>query len=129
MARKARILVVDDEPNVSFTYRLILQQQGYEANAATSTEEACKRLEEGGIDLLICDLSLERQEDGFDVINYARSVDPEIEVILLTGYASIDANDRAERDGISVLFKPVDVQQLLDLIAGMLKTKQGIEHG
>ncbi len=128
MTRKARILVVDDEPNVSFTYRLILQQQGYEANAATSTEEACKRLEEGGVDLLICDLSLERQEDGFDVINYARSVDPEIEVVLLTGYASIEANDRAERDGISVLFKPVDVQQLLDLIAEMFKTKQGIER-
>ena len=42
MKRKSHILVVDDEPNVLVTYRLILQQQGYEVSAALSSEEARK---------------------------------------------------------------------------------------
>ncbi len=42
MTRKSHILVVDDEPNVLVTYRLILQQQGYEVSAALSSEEARK---------------------------------------------------------------------------------------
>ena len=44
MKRKCHILVVDDEPNVLVTYRLILQQQGYEVSAAMSAEEARKML-------------------------------------------------------------------------------------
>ncbi len=42
MERKCHILVVDDEPNVLVTYRLILQQQGYEVSAALSAERGAE---------------------------------------------------------------------------------------
>ena len=64
--------MVDDEPNVLVTYRLILQQQGYEVSAAISSEEARNMLQKGGVDLLLCDLSLEKQQSGFDVIEFGR---------------------------------------------------------
>lgn len=120
-ARKPHILVVDDEPNVLVTYRLILQQQGYEVNAAISSEEARGLLGKGGVDLLLCDLSLEKQQSGFDVIQFGREVDPSLSAVLLTGYASVEANDRAERENIPVLFKPIDIQQLLTVIAELLR--------
>ncbi len=119
--KKPHILVVDDEPNVLVTYRLILQQQGYEVSAAISSEEARNVLQKGGIDLLLCDLSLEKQQSGFDVINFGRGVDPTIQTVLLTGYASVEANERAEQDNIPVLFKPIDIQQLLQVIAELLR--------
>ncbi len=121
MKSKSHILVVDDEPNVLVTYRLILQQQGYEVSAALSSEEARKALAEDDIDLLLCDLSLEKQENGFDVIEFARQKNPQMPTVLLTGYATQEANDRAEELGIPVLFKPIDIKELLETISEMLR--------
>ena len=108
--RKSNILVVDDEPNVLLTYRLILQQQGYDVCAALSSEEARTAIREQTIDLLLCDLSLERQESGFDVIDFAKRKDPLMPTVLLTGYATPEANDRAQQLGIPILFKPIDIK-------------------
>jgi DNA-binding NtrC family response regulator len=113
--------VVDDEPNVLVTYRLILQQQGYAVSAAISSSEARNILQQGNVDLLLCDLSLEKQQSGFDVIQFGRSLDASLQAVLLTGYASIEANERAEQENIPVLFKPIDIQQLLQVIAELLR--------
>jgi len=121
MKRKCNILVVDDEPNVLLTYRLILQQQGYTACAAISSEEARQAIRDQDIDLLLCDLSLEKQESGFDVIEFARQKNPLMPVVLLTGYATPEANERAQQLAIPVLFKPIDIKELLDTITGLLK--------
>lgn len=120
MTRKAHILVVDDEPNVLTTYRLILELQGYRASAATSSLEALEALARGDIDLLLCDLSLERQQSGFDVVEYARTKDPNIPCALLTGYANTDAIAWAEQHRIPILFKPIDIRQLLQTITELL---------
>ena len=119
--RNCHILVVDDEPNVLITYRLILQQRGYDVSAAISSEEARKVLGETAIDLLLCDLSLEKQENGFDVIEFARRRNEAMPAVLLTGYATSEANDRAQELGIPVLFKPIDINELLVTISTLLK--------
>jgi DNA-binding NtrC family response regulator len=121
MERRCHILVVDDEPHVLLTYRMILQQQGYEVSAAISAEEARQMLLERKIDLLLCDLSLEKQENGFDVIEFARRKDPQMPAVLLTGYATQDANLRADETGIPVLFKPIDIKELLHTITELLR--------
>jgi len=121
MKHSFHILVVDDEPNVLVTYRLILQQRGYEVSAALSSEEARQMLAERPIDLLLCDLSLEKQENGFDVVKFARQKSPHMPVVLLTGYATQEANDRAEELGIPVLFKPIDINELLNTISALLR--------
>jgi DNA-binding NtrC family response regulator len=121
MNRKCHILVVDDEPNVLITYRLILQQRGYEVSAALSSEEARQALATKTIDLLLCDLSLEKQENGFNVIELARQKDPRMPTVLLTGYATPEANDRAAQLGIPVLFKPIDINELLETISTLLR--------
>jgi DNA-binding NtrC family response regulator len=120
MDYKCHILVVDDEPHVLLTYRLILQQQGYDVSAAISADEARKMLVERKVDLLLCDLSLEKQENGFDVIEFARQKEPEMPAVLLTGYATQDAILRAEESGIPVLFKPIDIKELLQTIKELL---------
>ncbi len=119
MNRKWHILVVDDEPNVLVTYRLILQQRGYEVSAALSSEEARQVIANDGIDLVLCDLSLEKKENGFDVIAFARQKDSQVPAVLLTGYATPEANDRAQELGIPVLFKPIDINELLESISAL----------
>ena len=131
-ARKYRILVVDDEPSVLTTYRMILEQKGYDVVAAPSSKEARRALESEKLDLLLCDLSLEEKDSGFQVIEYARNRQPALPSLLLTGYASRDVSDRAQRDGISVLFKPIDIQEFLDTITTELRNAhqqaQGTDH-
>jgi DNA-binding NtrC family response regulator len=121
MNRKSRILVVDDEPNVLVTYRLILQQQGYKVSAALSSDEARSVLAGEKVDLLLCDLSLEKQENGFDVIDFAHQRNPSMPAVLLTGYATPEAVERSEQLGIPVLFKPIDIKELLETISTLLR--------
>lgn len=121
MNAKGHILVVDDEPNVLVTYRLILQQQGYEVSAAISSEEAREALAKQPIDLLLCDLSLEGRENGFDVIDFGRKKNPRLPTVLLTGYATPEANDHAAEMGVPVLFKPIDIKELLETISSLLR--------
>ena len=120
MQRKHHILVVDDEPNVLVTYRLILEQRGYIVSAALSSEAARANLLGEEIDLLLCDLSLERQENGFAVIEFARQKKVDMPAVLLTGYATPEATDRAAELGIPVLFKPIDIKELLETISALL---------
>ena len=128
MNRKCNILVVDDEANVLLTYRLILEQQGYSVSAAISSEKAREAIREGNIDLLLCDLSLEKQENGFDVIDFARQNDPAMPAVLLTGYATPEATEHAQELAIPVLFKPIDIKELLDTISGLLKENYEQQH-
>jgi DNA-binding NtrC family response regulator len=116
-----RILVTDDEPSVLTTYRMILEQQGYDVVPALSSAEARRALDGQKLDLLLCDLSLEEKDSGFDVIEYARSHCPGMPSLLLTGYASKDVSDRAKQKGITVLFKPIDIQEFLDSISAELR--------
>jgi DNA-binding NtrC family response regulator len=115
------ILVVDDESSVLFTYRMILEQQGYAATAASTCGQALQLLDKQRFDLLLCDLSLEENHTGFEVFDYARKLDPSVRCILITGYASTEAVDRAEREGLSVLFKPIDIEEFLSTISNLVR--------
>lgn len=118
---KYRILVVEDEPSVLTTYCMILEQKGFEVVPAVSSEEARRALDNNRLDLLLCDLSLEEKDSGFEVIDYARRHRPELPSLLLTGYASRDVSERAQRENVTVLFKPIDIQEFLDTIATELR--------
>lgn len=118
-----RILVVDDEPSVLLTYRMILEQQGYEVVPAASSVDAKKTLEEQQIDLLLCDLSLEERHTGFEVIEFARKHQPRTVSVLLTGYASKDVSEQAEQGGVAVLFKPIDIAEFLSTISAQLRKR------
>lgn len=116
------ILVVDDEASVLFTYRMILEQQGYAATAANTAAEAVKLVRQQDFNLLLCDLSLEEKRTGFEVFDEARKKNPQVPCVLLTGYASKDAVEKAENEGIAVLFKPIDIQEFLSTISSLVRS-------
>jgi DNA-binding NtrC family response regulator len=121
--RKHTVLVVDDESSVLFTYRLLLEQQGYGVTGVPSSAMAQKELKKTKFDLLLCDLSLEENHSGFEVIAFARESNPDIACILLTGYASVEAAQKAADMGVTVLYKPIDIQEFLTTIPAVLKEK------
>ena len=121
--RKHSVLVVDDEASVLFTYKLLLEQQGYAVTAVASSALAKTEMEKEPFDLLLCDLSLEEDHNGFEVIEFARASNPNIACILLTGYASVEAAQKAADMGVTVLYKPIDIQEFLTTIPAVLKER------
>src|SRR3954471_17042909 len=118
--RKSKVLVVDDERNVLLTYKMLLEQQGYETVASLTAKEAIALIEKQDFDLLLCDLSLEEKRTGFEVIKAARARRP-VPAVLLTGYASPEAADYARENEVSVLYKPIEIDDFLKTIATLLK--------
>lgn len=128
--KSIHVLVVDDEPSVLLTYRMILEQQGYKVTASISSREAIAALDRDPMDLLICDLSLEQKHTGFEVIEYARAraASAAVPAILVTGYANKDVMDKAEQAGISILFKPIDINEFLSTISQKVRSKHESHH-
>lgn len=121
MGARPSILVVDDEPSVLLTYSMILRQSGYEVTGVATAREAKLVLGEQRFDMVVCDLALEGSRSGLEVVDYVRTRHAGIAVILLTGYATRDLADEAERKHITLLYKPIEVKDLLDNISRLAR--------
>jgi DNA-binding NtrC family response regulator len=118
---KYRVLVVDDEAAVLLTYRLILERQGYEVVACGTSVLAIEAIGRQKFDVVLCDYSLEEQHTGFEVISAARQYDSGVPAALLTGYATKETADEAASRGISVMFKPIEIEEFLATTSNMLR--------
>ena len=121
--KKHSILVVDDERAVLTTYGLILSRKGYDVETAISSVEAIDALNRRNFDLLLCDYSLEQEHTGFEVIDYGRKKQASTRAAILTGYASKETADQARRDGIGILYKPIDIEEFFTTIEKLLREK------
>ena len=119
--QKYRVLVVDDEAAVLLTYRLILERQGYEVVACSTSAQAIAAIETQRFDVVLCDYSLEEQHTGFEVISAARERDASVPAALLTGYATKETADEAVSRGIGVMFKPIEIEEFLSTTSNMLR--------
>jgi DNA-binding NtrC family response regulator len=124
-AKKPQVLVVEDEASVLLTYRLMLEDQGYEVFCALSSQEAEALLARRGFDLVLCDLSLEQNHTGFEVFERVRKRDPKVPCVLLTGYANRETTERAEQAGITVFFKPIEIDEFLQTLRKLLRNAHG----
>src|SRR5438874_576621 len=116
-----RVLVVDDEPSVLFTYRMILEQEGYKTTAVASAREALELLASNQFHIVLCDYSLEEKHTGFEVIEAARQRRKDLPCVLLTGYANQDTVAQAEAADVGVLFKHIDIEEFLAAITAKLR--------
>lgn len=116
-ARQSKtILVVDDEPTVTGSLRLILDDAGYDVLTAHSFAESTHLLKQTPVDLVITDLRLS-DATGIDLTAYIKANSPDIEVILMTGYGSIDVTIEAIKAGAYYyLEKPYMPDRLFALV-------------
>ena len=88
VARKLEMLIVDDEPTVCLTLKMIFEQEGFKVATAGSAAEAIGALKNGDrYDMVVTDLHMEREDAGFDLVRVAKKLDPPPVVIVVTGYA------------------------------------------
>jgi len=117
------ILIVDDDKNILVVLSLRLEAEGYKVTAASSPEEALRMARDGLFDLALIDLKLSEKETGIDLMEKMHQIAPEIPVIILTAYGTIDtAVEAMKRGAYSYLTKPFDRRELI------LQIKNGLER-
>ncbi len=120
----ARILVVDDSVDTLEIVRRHLERAGYLVATATSVPEAHERLGEGAVELVITDLKMPGQS-GLELVRWVRENLPESEVMMITGYASVEGAVEAVKCGAGeYLAKPFTDKELLTAVGRALETRR-----
>ena len=111
-----KILIVDDEPSVTEPLELILTDAGFTVLTADSVADATRVLKQTPVDLVITDLRLS-DGTGIDLISDVKKETPETEVILMTGFGSLDITIEAIKAGAYYyLEKPYTPDRLFMLV-------------
>jgi DNA-binding NtrC family response regulator len=110
-----KILVVDDEEDVRRSVIRILTRRGFSVDSAGSAEDAISRMRASTFDLVITDLMMPKT-DGLELLQIIRDHYPELNVIMITGYASIETAVRAVKLGAAgYLPKPFTPDELMEV--------------
>lgn len=116
----ARLLVVDDEPNIRSPLARALSLLGYSVEEASSGREALALLDRTPYDLIVLDMHMP-EIDGVEVMHRARQQHPELLIIVLTGHATLDSAIAAVRlEAADYLRKPVTILEILKAVARAL---------
>jgi two-component system, NtrC family, response regulator GlrR len=119
--RKARILVVDDDPGLLRLLTIRLRAENYEVEAVESAALALAATSRFRPELVITDLRMD-QMDGIGLLKELQSRYPGLKVIILTAHGTIpDAVHATQLGAFGFLTKPVDKQELLDQVQKALK--------
>lgn len=121
MSEKTTILVVDDEEYVANLAQVALTRRGYQVAVARSGEAAIDYVQanRGRIALVLLDLRMP-DKDGIDLLPILYASDPELRVILSSGYFDSDVLSRVD-EGVMFLQKPYTVQKLGAAVAEALR--------
>ena len=120
------VLVVDDEKTVCSSCKKILTQEGYNVDVALSGKEALNKVKGNGFDVVIADWKMP-EIDGIEVTRRIKKENPNIVVIMITGYPSVESSIQAMRSGISdYVPKPFTPEELSDAMVRALAKGQAV---
>lgn len=118
-----KVLLVDDEERFRTTLGKMLRAQGLEVTALGSGREALEELGKKAYDVMVLDVRMP-DLDGIAALTEIKKIAPQIEVIILTGHASMDAAVEIIRlGGYDYLLKPCPVEDLLAKIESAYERK------
>ena len=123
IAHPRTILIVDDEKEIADLLSTVIGKHGHKTTAFLNGESGLERIRKGGVDVLIVDLKMPGMS-GLELIQLTRQLDKEIEIIVITGYGTMEIFLQAIREGVSdFILKPLDMDQLLHSIDRVMEKK------
>ncbi len=125
---KHRILIVDDEPLIRKSLYEILKMDGYDCHMASSGEEACRLVEQNTFDVAITDLQLPKM-NGLELLDHIKRHSPTTEVILITGFGSIESAVQAmKKKAFDYITKPIADDEVKMLIKKIIEKKHILQE-
>ncbi|MBW1920009.1 MAG: sigma-54-dependent Fis family transcriptional regulator [Deltaproteobacteria bacterium] len=128
-AASGKILVVEDEDIARKNLEHILKKEGYEVVSVSSGVKALELLMEQEFDLVLTDLKMEKV-DGMQVLRKTRSLQPHTEVVMITGYATVNSAVQAMKEGAYYyIAKPYKIDEVRKVVKeGLLKRRLWLEN-
>jgi DNA-binding NtrC family response regulator len=121
MEYKAKILIVDDEQIALRNLEHVMKKEGYEVIGTQRGTNALKLLEENVFDIVLTDLKMEKV-DGMQILRRCRELYPDIEVIMITGYATIQSAIEAMKKGAyDYVAKPFKLDEVRKVVREALE--------
>jgi DNA-binding NtrC family response regulator len=118
----ARILLIDNEAGLCRMMEAVLRDQGYQVKSYTNPVQAVADFTAGSFDLVISDIKMPEM-DGLEVLQHLRRRDPEIPVIMITAFATVEMSIQALRRGAyDMLTKPFEPDELI------YRVKHALQH-
>lgn len=115
-ALEANILLVDDEEAFLKVLSQRLEGRGMKVDTSTSGESAVAKARTTGFDAIVLDLAMP-DVDGMETLKQIKSENPDLQIIILTGHATVDKSVEAIKEGAAdFMEKPVDLGKLLKKI-------------
>jgi DNA-binding NtrC family response regulator len=114
---KANVLLVDDEEQFLKVLSQRLEGKGLKVDTSTTGEEALKKVKGKDFDAIILDLVMPGMS-GIETLKRIRSENPDLQIILLTGHATVEKGVEAMKTGaVDFLEKPADLNKILEKVA------------
>jgi len=124
MSEQTKVLVVDDDEAVRLSYQRSLQAAHCNVEAVLNGEDALQALEHKGFDVVLLDLRMPGM-DGMSVLKAIKQAWPKSEVVVITGYPTIESAKEAVRLGAyDYLAKPVGPAEIINAASGALNQKK-----
>ncbi len=124
MTKKSKILIIDDDPRMCESLKELLGREGYKIRTKNNGSAAIEVLTKESFDLVLTDIVLPDFE-GYRIIDFLNAHNPEIPIIVMTGYPSIESAIKALQKGArDYLRKPIDTDELLMRIRNALEHKK-----
>ena len=115
METQGKLLIVDDELSVRDSLGKWFREEGYEIGTAESASDALTRMAENKWDLALLDIKM-RGTDGIELQRRLHEMDPDLIVIMMTGYASVETAVTALKNGAyDYVSKPLDPDEIAHL--------------
>lgn len=123
-----QILVVDDEPLIRQSLYEILRIEGYRVQAASSAEEALNLIKKMPVDIIVTDMKLPKMS-GIELLSHVKKDYPKTEVIVITGYGSIEtAVDAMKKGAYDYITKPINDQEIKVIITKIIEKRELLEE-
>jgi DNA-binding NtrC family response regulator len=128
-----RVLIADDQVNILNALKLLLGGEGYEVTTAASPVELVQTLEQSDFDVAIIDLNYTRDttsgQEGFELLDRMKAVDPTLPVLVMTGWSSVSGAVEAMRRGArDYIEKPWDDEKLVAAVQTQLELRRALRR-
>ena len=128
MMEKMKMMLVDDEERYLQTTARLIEKKGYEVLTAQSGEAALETLKVQTVHVVVLDMKMPGM-DGNETLKAIKAIYPLVEVIMLTGHATVDSAIDGLRNGaFDYLMKPADLDQILEKALDAFEKRQRIEE-
>ncbi|MBW2622168.1 MAG: sigma-54-dependent Fis family transcriptional regulator [Deltaproteobacteria bacterium] len=124
MDKAPRILIVDDEEHIRKILTIMLDKKGYQTRAASSAQEALDLMGRTSFDAVITDLRMPEM-DGLTLLNRLKNLDPDVVVIIITAFSSVETAIEAMKQGAyDYISKPFREEEILLILEKAFERKE-----